>query len=96
MAVTPDGNVLVGAWGTSTEDSEAAGRVYLFDGLTGNLLLDIPNPEPSENALFGWSVTAADNRIAVGAVSGGADGLPSTGAVYIFALPVPEPNAEVR
>jgi len=91
VAVTPDGNVLVGAWGTSVDGIEHAGHAYLFDGQTGNLLLDIPNPEPQVNAVFGWTVSAYENRIIVGAPRVDADGLPSTGRVYVFAS-IPEPT----
>jgi WD40 repeat protein len=93
VAVTPHGDILVGAWGTTVDGIEGAGRVYLFDGSTGNLLLDIPNPEPSEFAQFGWSVGSIGDRLIVGAMSanGTTDGelLPATGAVYVFAIPEP-------
>jgi outer membrane protein assembly factor BamB len=91
VAVTPEGNILVGAWGTSVSGIEAAGHVYLFDGQTGNLLSDIPNPEPSEFAQFGWSLAAARDRIVIGAQGGSADGLSTTGSVFVFAS-VPEPS----
>lgn len=95
VALTPDGNILVGAWGTSVGEFNSAGHVYLFSGATGNLLLDIPNPAPTENAQFGWSLRAIENRILVGAVSANAllDGKPigGAGAIYVFDS-VPEPN----
>jgi hypothetical protein len=94
VAVTSDGNILVGAWGTSVNGIEGAGRAYLFDGGTGDLLLDIPNPEPQEFALFGWSVAAVGNRLAVGAINGVSGEVPSTGSVYVFAS-VPEPSTAV-
>jgi len=91
VAVTSDGNVLVSAWGMSVDGIEGAGRAYLFDGKTGNLLLDIPNPEPRAFAAFGWSVAALADRIVIGAPSSNADGLSSTGGVYVFAN-IPEPS----
>ncbi len=71
-----------------------AGRAYLFDGETGNLLLDIPNPMPTAGAGFGWSVAALDGRIVVSTPNGNADGLAGTGAVYVFEG-IPEPGAAV-
>ena len=93
VGLTPSGDILVGAWGTTVDGIDGAGRVYLFDDVTGKLLLDIPNPEPSEIAQFGWSVESLGNRIVVGAMSANTtlDGefLPATGAVYVFAIPEP-------
>ncbi len=94
VAITPDGSILVGAWGTSVSEVEGAGHVYLFDGVSGDLLLDVPNPEPTEFASFGWSVTALDNRIVVGSLQAGIDDMPATGAVYVF-FTVPEPTTAV-
>jgi outer membrane protein assembly factor BamB len=84
VAITSDGNVLVGAWGTSVDGIEGAGHVYSFDGQTGNLLLDIPNPEPTPFAQFGWSVAGLENRIIVSAR--GQD------SVYVYA-DIPEPRS---
>jgi hypothetical protein len=89
VAVTPGGDIVVGAWGTSVEEIEAAGHVYVFDGLTGRLLVDIPNPEPAIFAEFGWSVAALQDRIVIGSRQANADGLSAPGAVYIYST-VPE------
>lgn len=86
VAVTGDGNVLVGAWNTSVGGVTSAGHAYLFDGVTGSLLLDIPNPEPTMSSVFGWSLTALDNRVIVGA--------PAPGSVYVFEG-IPEPSTLV-
>ena len=60
-----------------------AGRAYLFDGLTGNLLLDIASAEPRQFGAFGWLVAALnDNRLVVGDF---------VGSVYVFEA-VPEPS----
>ena len=94
VGLTPQGDILVGAWGTTVNGVDGAGHVYLFDGATGAMLLDIPNPEPSEFAQFGWSVDALADRIIIGAMSANTslngEFLPATGAVYVFML-VPEP-----
>jgi outer membrane protein assembly factor BamB len=82
LAVTEDGNVLAGSPRTSVGAIPGAGHAYLFDGLTGDLLLDITNPEPSLSSSFGWSVAAFDNRLAVGDLRGN---------VYVFES-IPEPS----
>ncbi|MDX1964745.1 MAG: hypothetical protein SFX18_16470 [Pirellulales bacterium] len=91
VALTPSGDILVGAWGTSVSGIVNAGHAYLFDGQTGQLLLDIPNPEPTESAQFGWSVEAYDNRLVIGARFADSNGMPATGAVYVYEI-VPEPS----
>ena len=91
VALTPSGDILVGAWGTSADGVEGAGHVYLFDGASGKLLLDVPNPEPSVFSAFGWSVATLEDRIVVGALQGNSENLPATGAVYVFST-VPEPG----
>jgi len=92
VAVTLRGDILVGAWGTNVDGVEAAGHAYLFNGQTGELLLDIANPEPTEYGDFGWAVAAVGNNIVVGAFNADANGLPSVGAVYVYAG-VSEPGA---
>jgi hypothetical protein len=82
LAVAGDGNVLAGSPATSVLAIQGAGHAYLFDGLTGNLLLDISNPEPSAFASFGWSVASIDNHLAVGDLRGN---------VYVFES-IPEPS----
>jgi outer membrane protein assembly factor BamB len=81
LAVTAEGDVLVGAWSTSVNGIDDAGHVYLFDGESGNLVLDIPHPEPTRGDGFGWSVAAGGGRILVGAPNGDAEQLAGTGAV---------------
>jgi outer membrane protein assembly factor BamB len=85
VAITPAGDVLVGAYGESVEGILGAGRAYLFDGETGNLYLDIANPEPEVGA-FGWSVAATDSAIVIGSGAGQ--------AVYVFEA-IPEPSSFV-
>lgn len=94
VAVTARGDVLVGAWGTSVDGVEGAGHAYLFDGQTGDLLLDIANPAPDGFGVFGWSVAAIGDNIVVGAPATTVNGLPATGAVYVYAG-VPEPATAV-
>jgi outer membrane protein assembly factor BamB len=90
VAVTPDGDVLVGAWATSVDGISQAGHAYLFDGETGALLLDLPHPAPRVDDAFGWSVAASGNRLFVGAPNADPAG-PAAGAVYVFEG-IPEPG----
>jgi outer membrane protein assembly factor BamB len=83
VAVTSSGDVLVGAYITSVNGIAQAGHAYLFDGETGNLLLDIAHPEPTSGDIFGWSVWSVGDRIVVGAPNANPLG-PATGAVYVF------------
>jgi outer membrane protein assembly factor BamB len=83
VTITPQGDVLVGAYGESVNGIEGAGRAYLFDGETGSLLLNIPNPEP-DVGVFGWSVAASEGAIFVGS--------PAKQAVYVFET-IPEPTS---
>lgn len=93
VSLTPAGDILVGAWGASVDGFESAGRVFLFDGDTGDLLLDIPNPNPSLAKGFGWSVTAIDGKIVVGAPFTTGT-FPEAGAVFVFdGYPIPEPRS---
>jgi outer membrane protein assembly factor BamB len=92
LAITAEGTVLVGAWNTTVNGIDGAGHVYLFDGVTGSLLLDIPNPDPTEFSAFGWSVAALDDRIVVGARSANSDGLSFVGSVYVIEG-IPEPGS---
>lgn len=80
LAGTPQGHVVVGA---ANDDAGAsnAGKVFVLDGLTGELIKVIANPEPQANVNFGHglAVTPA-GQIAVGAF--GADG--GYGKLYLF------------
>jgi outer membrane protein assembly factor BamB len=82
VSVTPGGHVLVGST-SAIVDGIPAGAAYLFDGLTGSLLLDIPNPDPSRFPGFGASFAATNDRIFVGA--------PFDEAVLVFES-IPEPS----
>jgi outer membrane protein assembly factor BamB len=81
VAVTSDGNILTGAWVTDADGIARAGHTYLFDGETGEMLLDIAHPDPRP---FAWSIAAEQNRIFVGA--------PATGTVYVLES-IPEPSS---
>jgi outer membrane protein assembly factor BamB len=91
VAVTPEGDVLVGAFGKNMNVLNDAGGAYLFDGETGSLLLDIAHPQPESLDGFGWSVSAINGRLLVGAPNANPLG-PGTGAVYVFEG-IPEPGS---
>jgi hypothetical protein len=94
VALTPRGDILVGAFGTSAGGIEDAGYAYLFDGETGKLLLEFPNPEPEQFASFGWTVGAFGDYIAIGTPQNTAEGVIAGGAVFIFDCSlVPEPTS---
>ena len=49
-------DLLVGAASDVVDGIIGAGSAYVFDGITGSLLLTIPNPDPAQHDKFGWSV----------------------------------------
>ncbi len=60
-----------------------AGRVYVFERATGNLLLTLESPTPHAGDQFGKMVALTDARVAVGAPL--ADGYAAdAGAVFVF------------
>ncbi len=83
-------DILIGAPRDWVDGLEAAGTVYLYDGETGEQLLEIVNPEPTTWAVFGQSVVALGDRIVVGAPQADVNGVPA-GAVYVFEG-IPEPS----
>lgn len=73
---------LVGAPGKDI-NGEDAGSVYLFDNLTGQLLLTIDNPEPNRGDEFGKAIALSDDYLVVGARDDDTDAR-NSGSVYIF------------
>jgi outer membrane protein assembly factor BamB len=92
VAVTREGNIVVGAWNVSVDGIPGAGHAYLFDGVSGSLLLDLTNPEPDRFEGFGWAVAAADGRIFVATGDADPNGFTNAGAAYVFEG-IPEPNS---
>jgi len=84
VAITPNGNIIVGASGDNTGAS-TAGSVYLFDGTDGSLLLTINNPTPESGDYFGYSVAAtSDGNIIVGALYDKIGIIYDAGSAYLF------------
>jgi Sulfatase-modifying factor enzyme 1/FG-GAP repeat len=87
-----NGNILVGnSAAPAMVDCEGpacvdAGKVYLFDGETGELRLRIPNPDPASNSVdfFGASIAGVGGNILVGAAGDNEGGLFGTGSAYLF------------
>jgi hypothetical protein len=87
IAISAGGQILVGANSASVNGVSGRGRAFLFDAATGNLLLDIANPEPGRLAGFGYSVAATDERLSVGTPTGAE-------TVFVFES-IPEPSTWV-
>jgi hypothetical protein len=89
VAVDRHGNIIVGAVNDGDPDGPGpippvaeAGAAFVFDGMTGELLHRLFDPDRAPVDQFGSSVAAVDGKIAVGATlsPGGAGG----GAVFLF------------
>ncbi len=72
-----ENRVIVGAYGADVGAIDA-GIAYVFDAKTGDLLTAIVNPEPTAGDLFGYSVSASQDFIAIGSRSTNAQ------SVWIF------------
>lgn len=82
------GDVLVGALLEDTPASDA-GRAYVFDGATGQLLHELQSPQPAANGLFGYAVRGLGDVTGdgLGDLVVGARGEPAAiaeGRVYVF------------
>jgi hypothetical protein len=60
----------------SYSGADFAGIVYLFDRVTRQLVLTIPNPDPDAFDAFGWSLATVGNNLIVGGQG--------TDAAYLF------------
>ncbi|MCH8902133.1 MAG: FG-GAP repeat protein [Chloroflexi bacterium] len=75
-------------------DNETQGRVYVFSGATGELILTIDSPNPqAENGEFGFGLAMGDvdgdgrAEVVVGAPSEDVGDVTAQGRVYVFAFP---------
>lgn len=50
---------IVGAYEQTWDENNHQGRAFIFDGQTGELLLELDDPHPQADAAFGFSVAAA-------------------------------------
>lgn len=74
--------IIVGAYNDDTM-GEDSGTAYLFDALTGNLLLTIHNPEPASFDDFGFDVAFLGPDLVISAPDDDAAG-DGTGSVYLI------------
>ena len=83
IAVTPQNNLLISSLGNN---SGTGGVVYLFDGSTGDLLLEINNPEPGDPIRdnFGSVVATLSNHDVVVGAPLDDTGSDNAGSVYLF------------
>jgi len=83
-------DVIVGAFGETVEGNTSQGWAYVFDGITGSILLNLTTPNPQSYARFGNSVSSGDvnndgkDDIIVGADSESVGINPGQGRAYVF------------
>ena len=91
---------IVAARSANVGNIVSAGVVYVFNATTGALLHTWSSPTPGSSQLFGQTVAAAGNIIAVGSL----DGAQGAGVVYLYnaatgalltTIPNPDPDASV-
>ncbi len=82
VAVSGD-TIVVGAWADAVGSTFGAGRAFVYDGVTGNLIATIDNPFPDDFDTFGFSVAVSNNLIAVGEPRN-TDVSNTQGAVHVF------------
>jgi FG-GAP repeat len=60
------------------------GTVYVFNAVTGKLIITIHNPDPVAGAYFGWSVAANGHIAVIGAPNNSSGGAHYAGMAYVF------------
>ncbi|MEE9130413.1 MAG: FG-GAP-like repeat-containing protein, partial [Phycisphaerales bacterium] len=77
--------VLVGSESFEVNGEIGAGGAFIFDVLTGDLVLTIPNPEPEFDDAFGFTVAAlGTSAFVVGADLDNPGGINDAGTLYLF------------
>ena len=74
---------------------EDCGIVGVYNASTGVLVRVLSNPVPSHQALFGWSVAVAGNRVVVG-VPDDDTGADDGGIAYVYDMSSATPEVPVR
>ena len=77
------GLVYVGASIESVNGIHAAGRVYVFDIRTGDLVMTLLSPNVARNAVFGIAVDVSGGRLIVG-TEDTVNGFDRAGRAYVF------------
>jgi hypothetical protein len=78
-----NGLVYVGASIESVNGIHAAGRVYVFDVKTGNLVMTLFSPNIDRNSVFGIAVDVSKGRLIVG-TEDTVNGFDRAGRAYVF------------
>jgi FG-GAP repeat len=79
-----DGITIVGASSENAEGVYGAGRAYVFNSTTGDLISKLTSANPSYDGQFGFSVAAGKGIVAVGAIWEPVNGKVTAGRVYVF------------
>lgn len=86
-SVATNGKIaLVGAYHESADGLSNAGRAYLFNVTTGDLMANFTSPNPEYYGYFGGSVALIGKIAVIGAFRENADGFYSAGNVYEYNL----------
>lgn len=93
-AVAMDGvRIVTGAISVNiTEFSEGAAHVY--DAVTGERLITLPNPTPGNSDQFGNAVAVSGTRVVVGAMKDDTGAI-DAGSAYVFDLSGPTPTVPI-
>jgi hypothetical protein len=84
-ALASSGNLLlVGAPFENASYQYQAGRAYLFDARTGNLLQTFASPNAQHEGFFGRAVAVDGSFVAVGALTETSGGVGGAGNAYVF------------
>ena len=82
-SVAIDGNHILISAPSNNSDAAGAGRVYLFDGISGHLSQTFSMPDLTSFDIFGSSVAIDGNNVLIGAIGNDSDGI-SVGRAYLF------------
>ena len=83
LAVSGD-RIVVGAPTSNPGGGPDGGAVHAFDAGTGQHLITIDNPHPSQDDQFGMALAAFGQTILVGSPGEDTDGMTDSGAAYLF------------
>lgn len=85
VSVALSGTVaVVGASGADSQGVDRAGRAWVFDAATGDVIHELILPDPAPVDQFGYKVAASGGIAAVTRYEGGAGDPQHSGAVYLF------------
>jgi hypothetical protein len=76
--------VAVGAWCETVSSQSCAGRAYVFNATSGQLLSALSSPSPTAYGYFGFSVAISGQAVVVGAYCESVAGHECAGRAYVF------------